>query len=193
MSAKPRILPTKLEQDPERRTHQARVKEALLEGQAWGLTYLLSRVKEREPYDNYHVPDDPAVFEFTVKGVLRLEMLSNPTYRGWRRMFGSNTRARDLATWRSRASVKAFENLGDTRAYIEADPLLTWDDRPFPWPQQLPADDWYVLFQILDVWLPGGQVRWSEMLATFLREESALLQLVAAHDVLPPAKGDTDG
>ena len=192
MNQRPRQLPTKPGRDPERRTHQAQVKQALLEGQAWGLAYLLARLKDREPYDNYRVPDDPAVFEFTLKGVLRLEMMDKKGYRGWRRMFGSNTKARELSTWRSRALIKAFRNLADTRAYITTDPLLTWGDHPFTLPPDLPPRDWYVLFQIQDVWLPNGKFRWSEVLAKFLAEESAMLQLVALHDVLPPVKGGTD-
>ena len=193
MSTKRRILPTKPGQDPERRKHQAQVKEALLTGQAWGLTYLLARVRSRHPYDNYRVPDDLAVFEFTLKGVVRLEMLKSPTYKGWRRMFGSNTKAQELGTWRSRVAIKAFGSLADARAYVEADPLLAWNPQPFPWPQDAPPDGWYVLFQVQDVWVAGGKARWSEMLAKFLLEESALLQLVALYDALPPVKGGGDG
>lgn len=194
MSVEPRLLPTEPGRDPERRAHQAQVKEALLRGQAWGLTYLLARVKEREPYDNYRVPDDLAVFEFTVKGVLRLEMMDKKGYKGWRRLFGSNTKAHELSTWRSRVMINAFSNLADVRAYIQADPLLTWGERTFSLPAGLPPNDWYVLFQVQDVWLDGGKCRWSKMLAKFLLKESALLQLVILHDVLPPVgtKGGHD-
>jgi hypothetical protein len=189
MSAKPRILPTKPGDDPERRAHQAQVKEALLTGQAWGLTYLLARVRDREPYDNYRVPDDLAVFEFTLKGVLRLEMMEHAVYKGWRRMFGSNTKAQELSTWRSRVYVKAFANLAEARAYLEADPLLAWSDAPFPWPKALPEHDWYVLFQVQDVLIENGKYRWANAFGIFLREHSALLELVASHDVLPPIIG----
>ena len=195
MAMEPRLLPTKPGRDPERRAHQAQVKEALMQGQAWGLTYLLARVKDRDPYDNYSIPQDLAVFEFTVKGVLRLEMMEKRGYRGWRRLFGSNTKARELSTWRSRVMINAFGSLADARAYIEADPLLTWGERTFSLPADLPPNDWYVLFQVQDLWLAGGKYRWSEILAKFLLEESALLHLVALHDVLPPVrtKGGADG
>lgn len=189
MNAKPKILPTKPGRDPERRTHQAQVKEALLTGQAWGLTYLLARVRNREPYDNYRVPNDLAVFEFTLKGVLRLEMMAHPVYKGWRRLFGSNTKAQELSTWRSRVAVKAFGAWTDARAFVEADPLLGWSDAPFPWPNNLPEHDWYVLFQVQDVLIEDGKHRWANAFGLFLKEHSALLELVASHDVLPPIIG----
>jgi hypothetical protein len=190
MSAKPRILPTKPPaEDPDRRAHQAQVKQAIVEGQAFALTYLLARLKNRQPYDNYRVPDSLAEFEFTLKGVLRLEMIDQRVYKGWRRLFGSNTKARELSTWRSRVYVKAFASLSQARDYIEADPLLAWSDTPFPWPDNLPRETWYVLFQVQDVLIEGGQYRWANAFGIFLKEHSALLELVASHDVLPPAIG----
>lgn len=189
MNAKPKILKTKPGDDPQRRAHQAQIKEALLTGQAWGLTYLLARVRDREPYDNYRVPDELAVFEFTLKGVLRLEMMEHPVYKGWRRLFGSNTKAQELSTWRSRVYIKAFAHLGQVRAYVEADPLLAWSEAPFPWPEALPEDDWYVLFQVQDVLIENGKYRWANAFGIFLKEHSALLELVASHDVLPPIIG----
>jgi hypothetical protein len=188
MSIQGKELPTKPGRDPERRAHQAQVKEALLEGQAWGLTYLVARVRDPEPYDNYRVPDDLAVFEFTVKGVLRLEMMDKPGYKGWRRMFGSNTKARELSTWRSRVSIKAFDSLADVQAYVDADLLQTWDGRQFTLPADLPTRERYVVFQVQDVWVEGGRMRWSEVLAKFLLDESEVLQLVAVHDGVPPVK-----
>ena len=186
MNEKP-ILRTKPGRDPERRAHQAQVKNAIVEGQAWGLTYLLARVKDRAPYSNYKVPGDLETFEFTVKGVVRLEMMAKEGYKGWRRMFGSNTKAREISTWRSRASIKAFANLGEARTYIQADPLASWGEGSIALPDHLPPDDWYVLFQVQDVWLPGGKYRWSDLLKAYLRNDSRLLAFAERCDVLPPA------
>lgn len=193
MNEKP-ILRTKPGRDPDRRAHQAQVKNAIVEGQAWGLTYLLARVKDHAPYSNYTVPDDLETFEFTVKGVVRLEMMSDEGYRGWRRMFGSNTKAREISTWRSRASIKAFANLDEARAYIEADPLASWGQETAALPDHLPPDDWYVLFQVQDVWLPGGKYRWSDLLEAYLRNDSRLLAFAERYDVLPsvPTKEGDD-
>lgn len=188
MNEKP-ILRTKPGRDPDRRAHQAQVKNAIVEGQAWGLTYLLARVKDRAPYSNYKVPGDLETFEFTVKGVLRLEMLDHPVLKGWRRMFGSNTKAREISTWRSRASIKAFGNLADVGAYAQADPLVTWGGGAIALPDNLPIDDWYVLFQIQDVWLSRDKHRWSDLLAKFLLDDSRLLRLVWIYEALPPVRG----
>lgn len=190
MSTKPKILPTKPPaEDPDRRAHQAQVKQAIVEGQAFALTYLLARLKDRQPYDNYEVPGRLAEFEFTLKGVLRLEMIEHPVYKGWRRLFGSNTKARELSTWRSRVYVKAFANLAQARAYVDADPLLAWSNDPFPWPDALPENDWYVLFQVQDVLIENGKYRWANAFGISLKEHSAMLELVASHDVLPPVMG----
>lgn len=190
MSEKPRILQAKPPaKDPDRRQHQAQVKQAIVKGQTFALTYLLARVKDRHPYDNYQVPEGLSQFEFTVKGVLRLEMMGHPAYRGWRRLFGSNTKARDISSWRSRVYVKAFASLEEVRAYVEADPLLGWSGSGFPWPEDSPQDDWYVLFQVHDLLIGDGKERWADMFATFLEQHSALLQLVASCDVLPPIIG----
>ena len=193
MNQRPR-LQTKPGRDPQRRDHQAQVKTAILEGQAWGLTYLLARVKDTQPYENYTVPDDLDVFEFTVKGIVRLEMLAQKGYKGWRRMFGSNTKAREISTWRSRASINAFATLREARAYIESDPLFMWNDRPLALSDDLPPDDWYVLFQVQDVWLPGGQYRWSDLLEAYLTSDSRLLAFAGRCDVLLPveAKGGSN-
>lgn len=185
MSNKPE-LKTDPGRDPERRDHQAQVKKAIVEGQAWGLTYLLARVKDRAPYSNYSVPDDLEKFEFTVKGVLRLEMLDHKVLKGWRRMFGSNTKAREISTWRSRALIKVFGNLVDARSYIQGDPLVSWKKSMVVLPENLPPDSWYVLFQVQDVWLVKGKYRWSDLLAQFLLDDSRLLKLVGTYESLPP-------
>jgi hypothetical protein len=197
MTPQPYILPSKPPaDDPDRRAHQAQVKQAIVEGQNFALTYLLGRVQDRRPYDNYRVPDDLAVFEFTVKGVLRLELLHSKDkalFAGWRRLFGSNTKAQELSTWRSRIYIKAFDSLAGVRAYVEADPLLTWSGRGFPWRDELPAEAWYVLFQVQDVLIKGDKERWADLFGAFLMTQSRVLKLVPPlFDALPPAgKGDT--
>jgi hypothetical protein len=177
--------------DPARRAHQAQVRQAIVERQTFAMVYLLTRLKNRQPYENYRVPDNLAQFEFTVKGVVRLELLRNETettFAGWRRLFGSNTKAQELSTWRSRASVRAFAGFPEVRAYVKSDPLLTWSERSFPWRDDLPQKDWYVLWQVQDVWIKGGQERWSDLLGAFLLDRSKLLQLIPPiFDVLPPA------
>jgi hypothetical protein len=187
MNERPR-LETKPGRDPERRAHQAQVKYAILEGQAWGLTYLLARVKDRAPYDNYSVPGELETFEFTVKGIVRLEMMAQKGYKGWRRMFGSNTRARELSTWRSRAFIKAFANLDGALTYIEADPLMEWGEETFTPFDDLPSEDWYVLFQVQDVWLPGRESRWSDLLEVYLRNDSRLLEFAWRYNALSAVK-----
>ncbi len=184
-----KLSPKPPRDDADRRKHQAQVKQAIIQGQSFGLTYLLARVKDFQPYDNYHVPEDLAKFEFTVKGVLRLEMMEHNVYRGWRRLFGSNTKAREFSTWRSRIMIKAFANLADTRTYIEADPLFAWSEKSFPWPQNLAAGDWYVLFQVQDVLIEGGKYQWANAFGVFLQSHSALLELVASCDVVDPVLG----
>lgn len=175
--------------DADRREHQAQVKQAIVQGQDFALTYLLARVKNFQPYNNYHIPESIAEFEFTVKGILRLEMMEHKVYRGWRRLFGSNTKAKDISNWRSRVLIKAFANLADARKYVEADPLLTWSDGGFPWPDNLAENDWYVLFQVQDVLISEGKYRWANAFATFLKDHSALLEVVARYDVLEPVLG----
>lgn len=190
VSTKSKELPSKPpDLDPDRRAHQAQVKQAIVKGQIFALTYLLARVKDHRPYDNYHLPDTLEEFEFSVKGVLRLEMIGHKVYKGWRRLFGSNTKARELSTWRSRVYIKAFARLADVRTYVEADPLLAWSGSGFPWPDNLPQNDWYVLFQVQDVLIENGKYRWANAFGIFLKEHSALLELVVSHDVLPPAVG----
>ncbi len=186
-------LPSKSpRQDPDRRAHQAQVKQAIVEGQNFALTYLLARVQSRQPYDNYRVPGDLAVFEFTLKGIMRLELLNcqdKALFAGWRRMFGSNTKAQELSTWRSRVYIKAFDGLANVRAYVEADPLLAWSGQGFPWQGKGPEKGRYVLFQVQDVLIKGGKERWSDLFGAFLYTQSQVLKLVPpVLDALAPAE-----
>lgn len=186
-------LKAKPGEDPDRRAHQAQVKRAILEGQAWGLTYLLAQVKDHAPYDNYALPQDLEVFEFTLKGLLRLEMMGKPQYAGWRRMFGSNTKAQEMSTWRSRVALKAFGSSAAALDFIRADPLWTWQTAPPEIPSGRKDDGWHVVFQVQDVWIAKGRYRWSELLAAFLLAESRALQLVGLFEPLTPAGGGVHG
>lgn len=182
-------LQTKPGRDPDRRAHQAQVKQAILEGQAWGLSYLIARVKDWQPYENYRVPEDLAVFEFTVKGVIRLEMMGMPRYRGWRRMFGSNTKAQTMSTWRSRVALKAFDRLSEALAYVQGDPLRSWGEVREGLDDGLPEQDRYVVFQVQDVWLQRGRSSWAGLLSGYLKRDSALFERVGYCHVLPRVKG----
>ena len=193
MNPQAHILPIKPGEDPNRRAHQAQVKQAILAGQAWGLTYLLAQVIDHAPYDNYTLPEDLDVFEFTLKGLLRLEMLDKPKYAGWRRMFGSNTKAHEMSTWRSRVALKAFADSAGALDFIRADPLWTWQTEPTQIPAGKKGDGWHVVFQVQDVWIAKGRYRWSELLAAFLLQESRALRLVGLFEPLPPAEGGAHG
>ena len=193
MNKQAHILPTKPGEDPDRRAHQAQVKRAILEGQAWGLTYLLARVQDHAPYDNYALPDSLEVFEFTLKGLLRLEMMDKPQYAGWRRMFGSNTKAHEMSTWRSRVALRAFASSAAALDFIRADPLWTWQAQPPTIPAGRKDDGWHAVFQVQDVWIARGRYRWSELLAAFLLNDSRALKLVGLFEPLPPTGGENHG
>jgi hypothetical protein len=63
---------------------------------------------------------------------------------------------------------------------------VTWEESGVALPHHLPPDEWYVLFQVQDVWLPGGKFRWSDLLEAYLRNDSRLLAFAERCDVLPP-------
>jgi len=193
MNTQVHILPTKPGEDPNRRAHQAQVKCAILEGQAWGLTYLLARVQDHAPYDNYELPDSLEVFEFTLKGLLRLEMMDKPQYAEWRRMLGSNTKAHEMSTWRSRVALKAFASSAAALDFIRADPLWTWQEQASTIPAGRQDDGWHAVFQVQDVWIARGRYRWSELLAAFLLNDSRALKLVGLFEPLAPAGGENHG
>lgn len=175
--SKPKLI-AKPGQDPQRREHQRQVREALLDGQAFGLTVLLARVKDKQPYSNYRVPDDLARFEFEIKGLIRLEMMGDPDYKGWRRLFGSNTKARMVANWRSRVLPKAFGTGAEAQGYLRSLPLLSWPSA-LPCPLldlDLTASGPYLVLQVHEVWLSDGR-RASDFLADFLRHGSQALEL----------------
>lgn len=178
--------------EADRREHQHRVKNAIVAGERFELVNLLAEVRTRQPYENYALPDQFETFAFSIKGAVRLEMLNEETYRPWRRLFGSNTKAKDIPTWRSRVSLQAFESLAAAQRYIEADPLLRWPGTQVP---QLPKTgvaeiDWLVLFQVRDVWLEEDGLMFSDLLAQYLSRDSKILQLVTRWTVMPALGGE---
>jgi hypothetical protein len=186
---KPEMLTVKPGEDPERRQHQAQVKNAIVDGNTYALVNLLAQLGTRKPYENYSVPDQFGEFAFSIKGLVRLEMMRMEAYRGWRRLLGANTKAKDISTWRSRALVRAFPSLDEARAFILADPLLQWPGAEQPaLPKLLEGEPWLVLFQIHDVWLNEANRSFADLMEGYLHESRAL-RLVCRWRVLSPAGG----
>lgn len=184
-------LKTKPGLDADRKAHQTQVKHALINEQAFGLTYILTRLKSKKPYDNYQIPSKFSEFEFSLKGAMRLEMMENQFLKSWRRLLGSNTKAADLSSWRSRVLIKAFDNLAGAMAYVEADPLLAWEGKQNPWPgkHNLPPNDWYVFLQIQDVYLNSKEIKLSDLLVAFYYKDSQILQaILPVIEVIPAIK-----
>lgn len=185
------LIVTLDDREPNAYQSQNDSKAAVMTGQNFALSYLLAAVRDPQDYDNYLLPADLAQFEFTVKGVIRLEMLADPRFRAYRRLFGAMfTRRKTLEvySWRSRAALTAFANLDEAQAFLQADPVQRW---PNAGTLQLPAQllpgcqPPLLLFQIQDVVLPN-KLRFSRIVHSYLKRGSRLLQLVAAADILAP-------
>lgn len=176
--------------DAGRRTSQAQVKEAMVAGATFSTSCLLTQVRTGRPYANYTLPDSYEAFEFTLKGLLRLEMMGLEKYAGWRRLFGATTKAHDIARWRSRVLPKAFVNVQEAQKLLDGCPLAGWNGEvgcPLL-KAELPDDDWLVLLQVHDVRLDNGQL-FSELLADFFGD-SQTLELLASYSCLPPVGGE---
>jgi len=187
-----KLLRAKPPRDDEgRRRSQAQVKEALVAGATFSTACLLTRVRSDRPYSNYSLPDSYEAFEFTLKGLLRLEMMALEKYAGWRRLFGATTKAHDIARWRSRVLPKAFPDVAAAERLLSECPLAAWNgaERCPLLEAELPEGDWLVLLQIHDVRLGDGRL-FSELLADFFNGDSEVLELVASHRCLPPAGGE---
>jgi hypothetical protein len=185
-------LLVKLDAEPDAWKSQQDAKAAIMAGQNFGLTYLAAQVRSFQPYDNYQAPDSLEEFEFTVKGVIRLEMMASATYQGDRRLLGSmftKRKSRERFAWRSRMLVQAFDSVEAINAFLEADPLNQWPaaDSFTILPDDLDPDEttWLVLFQVHDVQMPNGR-RFADILANFLSSESKMLRLLKRNDILPP-------
>lgn len=193
MMDKPRLDPKPPRDDPGRRPSQAMAREALIGGTAFGVRCLLTIVHDDQPYSNYSLPETFSEFAFTLKGLLRLEMMNaGGDLAKIRRLFGATTRAaeRNIRRWRSRVFPLAFENSNDARAHLEACPLGRWC-APGQCPllqAEFPDDGWLVLLQVDDVWLDQKHtVTFGQALELFFREEkSRALKLVEAGSCLEP-------
>lgn len=190
-----RELKAKLErgEEPDAFRSQVDGKAAVFTGATFAITYLITRLRDFQPYSNYRLPQALDEFEFVVKGVVRLEMMNNPAYRAYRRLFGSVfTRKKndEKFTWRSRAAVVARASWADVAACLAADPLAAWPGNgTFSPPAELPAgEERWVLWQIHDVVLQDGR-RLADVLADFFSGPSETLALVARYDAVPPAQG----
>lgn len=193
-SGLPHLEPKSPREDAARRDHQQAVKNALIVLPAFGLTLLAARVRpagqSTTGYDNYTLPRDPAELAFTLKGALRLEMMNskNGYLQKYRRLFGSNTKAKDLSAWRSRVYVQAYAN-GSAAAQAATAMLL-------PITPAKPSADFLatvtaetaqtVLLQVDDVFLDEKRTHlFSDLLLGFLQRDSRLLSYVAQLRVLP--------
>jgi hypothetical protein len=184
-------LEVKPGQDPDRRQHQAQVKNAIVDGNTFALVNLLARLRTRRPYENYTLPKSFDEFAFSAKGLVRLEMAGLDAYRGWRRLFGANTKAKDISTWRSRVLLRAFPDLKAAQAYVLADPLLGWPGAgQAQLPERLEGDlPWLVLFQVHDVLLQQAGCSLADLLERYLAKDSKAFALVARWQLVPPAGG----
>lgn len=185
-----KILLAKLEEEPGARTSQIQTKTAIMAGNNFGLTYLLARVRDRNPYSNYRVPDSLEEFEFTIKGVIRLEMMQSPELRAYRRALGASftqKKTREKYTWRSRMLIKAFPNLEAVRTFLNQDPLTGWSNsQPVLLPPDLEQpDEWRLVLQIQDITLPEDK-RLADIVADYLQNTSQVLVLEAKRDILSP-------
>ena len=198
MTNKPRLDPKPPRNDPDRRPSQNLAREALIDGTAFGLRCLLTHVRDAQPYSNYALPDTFAEFAFTLKGLLRLEMMNaGGDLARMRRLFGATTKAaeQNIRRWRSRVFPLAFEKGRDARAHLEACPLGRWCDagRCPLLKANFPPTGWLVLLQVDEVWLdPEQTVTFGQALEFFFGQgKSRALELVAAGSCLEPLKRRT--
>jgi hypothetical protein len=198
MNDKPRLEPKPPRNDPDRRPSQAIAREALIGGTAFGVRCLLTAVRDTQPYSNYSLPETFPEFAFTLKGLLRLEMMNaGGDLARMRRLFGATTKAaeRNIRRWRSRVFPLAFEKGLDARAHLAACPLGRWcDDGRCPLLKaDFPTNGWLVLLQVDEVWLDAKETAtFGQALEFFFRQgESRALKLVVAGSCLEPLQRRT--
>jgi len=199
MNEKPRLEPKPPRDDPGRGPSQTLAREAIMTGTAFGVSCLLTVVRDSQPYSNYSLPKTFPEFAFTLKGLLRLEMMNiGGDFAKSRRLFGATTRAaeKNIRRWRSRVFPLAFENSEDARAHLQACPLGRWcASGQCPLLRaKFPDKGWLVLLQVDDVWIEEMQTFFSQLLESFLRDESRTLNFVATGSCLRPLllKGGRD-
>lgn len=110
---------------------------SITEGTNLELRCFLARYRDENEYGE-RAPSDLEDFEFTVKGLIRLEMMSldDDDYLHWRRLFGTTTgnktgrhagRFEDKpASWKSRVLLTAFEDGQEAREFLIHSPLNRW-------------------------------------------------------------------
>lgn len=173
--------------DPARREQQRAVKRSLIELPAFGLTVLAAAVRRDQAagYENYELPEAAAELAFTLKGALRLEMMNHrdARYARHRRLFGSNTKAKDLSAWRSRAYVAVYPN--GKAAATAAAAMLAGGGESFLAAVARTAEP-VALLQVNDVYLDETrETLFSDLLGEFLSGPSALLSLIGGARAVP--------
>ena len=154
------------------------------------LRCFLTRFRHDNPC-GYRAPQDLEEFEFSVKGLLRLEMMNSPDkdFLFWRRLFGTTTgkktgrRAKEFvgkpASWKSRVLFKAFRDGREAREFLAGSPLNRWPGGGFaPLVKMLTGQERgpLLLLQLHDVELDDGRT-FGDLLAQFLGQ-SQVLQLI---------------
>jgi len=164
--------------------------DAITKRANFGLRCFLTRFRHDNPC-GYRAPQDLGEFEFSVKGLLRLEMMNSPDedYLFWRRLFGTTTgekigrRAGEFigkpASWKSRVLFKAFRDGREAHKFLVESPLNRWPGGGLaPLAEVLTGQEEgpLLLLQLHDVGLDDGRT-FGDLLAQFLGR-SQVLQLM---------------
>lgn len=190
---KPELNPKPPRDDAARREHQLAVKRAFVQLPAFGLTLLAAEVlpptDPKAGYANYGLPTALEALAFTLKGALRLEMMNckDERFQRFRRLFGSNTKAKDIQAWRSRVYVEAYANGAAAAGAVPS--MLPPGAAAGDLLERLEAvTNRVVLLQINDVYLDEGRTTLlSALLHEFLAKgHSRLLAALGLVQVLPP-------
>lgn len=142
---------------------------SITQGTNLGLRCFLARYRNENEYGE-RASSDLEDFEFTVKGLIRLEMMSldDDDYLHWRRLFGTTTGEKagrhapkfvgKPASWKSRVLLTALTDGAEAREYLTRSPLNSWPgDGLMPLAEALSGDEEgpLVLMQVHDVDLIG--------------------------------------
>lgn len=179
--------------DAARREHQFAVKRAFVEFPAFSLSLLAAEVlpstDTQAGYVNYTLPDSAQALTFTLKGALRLEMMNSKDerFQRFRRLFGSNTKAKDIKAWRSRVYIEAYANGAAAAQAIAA--MLAPGTPAGELPARLGSvTNRVAVLQINDVYLDERRTTLlSALLHEFLTgKHSRLLRSCGVVQMLPP-------